>query len=108
MRGEGGVVVPWGVSSQTHLKELYFTERRGKQRKGQGRLFRRECRGPDGGPGEPRLTLPRVTLPPAPRQTAYYPTCRKVIAPAERKGVEVFKCFVWRHLKGQRGRGGGE
>lgn len=36
---------------------------------------------------------------PAPRQTAYYPTCRKVIVLAERKAVEVFKRFMWRQLK---------
>lgn len=36
----------------------------------------------------------------APRQTAYYPTCRGVIAQTEGKAVKVFKCFVWRQLKG--------
>lgn len=64
-----------GVSSQTHLKELYFIERREKRERGEGsrgekrsrgQLFKMKCGGPDGAPGKLRLTLLGVKLPPAP------------------------------------------
>lgn len=49
--------VPWGVSSQTHLKELYFSKR-GESEAVRGRLFKKGR----AGPRRATLTLTGVTL----------------------------------------------
>lgn len=87
---------PWGVSSQTHLKELYFSKRGEKEAEelSGAASLKRESR------AQASHTNPYRGHTPAPHQTAYYPTCREVIALAERKAVLVFKCFIWRRLKG--------
>ncbi|KAM7400586.1 hypothetical protein PAMA_004999 [Pampus argenteus] len=76
--------VPWGVSSQTHLKELYFSERgerEAEELSGAASLKK-------GSRAQASHANPYRGHTPAPRQTAYYPTCREVIALAERKAVE--------------------
>lgn len=88
---------PMGSLLPDSLKGALFQQERREESRGavRGRLFKKGR----AGPRRATLTLTRVTLL-LPRQTAYYPTCREVIALAERKAVEVFKCFIWRQLKG--------
>lgn len=86
--------IPLGVSSQTHLKELYFCKRGATEAKDLSMAASLEKK-----KSRAALTLTGVSAA-APHQTAYYPTCREVIVLAERKAVKVFKCFLWRLLKG--------
>lgn len=88
---------PVGSLLPDSLKGALFQQERREGSRGavRGRLFKKGR----AGPRRATLTLTRVTLL-LPRQTAYYPTCREVIVLAERKAVEVFKCFIWRQLKG--------